>query len=107
MNLTQFPMSAEFALRLVREAAADGRNYTIPDPPDGGEWYRIVNRRQVELCMRSGDLVGKPHCDDLGNVHVTLERFSAGVLVRLTVVLWRRDATSKWEIAITKVEHGP
>jgi len=107
MTINAFPLSDDMALRLIRQAAADSRNYTLPKPPEGGEWFRIVNRRQVELCLRDGALAGKPRVDASGNVHATLERFSAGVLIRVSVAVWKNDETSDWRIAITQVENGP
>lgn len=41
MPVIPFPISPEHALALIRDAANNGR-VAIPNPPDGGEWYRAV-----------------------------------------------------------------
>lgn len=106
MTVAPFPMSADAALRIIREAAADSGCYTIPDPPVSGEWYRLVNRRQVEWCLREGGLMGRPVIDEQGSLRATLERFSAGVVVRVDVVLWKEDAGG-WNVAVINVEKQP
>jgi hypothetical protein len=107
MAVTPFPLSARTARELIREVAGDSRRYTIPSPPVGGEWYRLVTRRQVELCLREGDVIGEPQIDaTTGAVLVTMERFSAGVLVRIGVVIWRSD-NENWRVTVKTVEQRP
>ncbi len=102
MNIASFPLTAARALELIREAA--GRSdFLIPDPPDGGEWYRVMSRRQVELCLKEGDMVGEPRVDEHGNVRCVLERFGAGLVVRVHVVLIKQHEL--WRIVVIEVEN--
>ena len=107
MTVTPFPLTAQRALELIREVAGDSQRYTIPSPPTGGEWYRRVTRRQVELCLRDGDVIGEPQIDPAtGTVLVTMERFSAGVLVRIGIVVWKSD-NENWRVTVKTVEQRP
>jgi hypothetical protein len=102
-NILAFPMPPQRALDLIRQAAKSGR-VLLPTPPNGGEWYRIMTRRQVELCLREGEIVGNPEVDEYGNVACWLERFGAGLTVRLRVVL-EREKDEEWEVIVLKVEN--
>lgn len=106
MTVTPFPLSSQRAVQLIREVASDSGRYSIPDPPAGGEWYRLVTRRQVELCLREGDVTGEPQVDERGSVLVSLERFSAGSLVRIGVVVWK-DENDEWRVTVNTVEQRP
>lgn len=84
-NVVPLGVNAQQMLKIVRETAANSENVFIPEPPTGGEWYRITNHRQVMLCLLEGELVGKPEQDDHGNPRCTLKRFSCGLCIWVTV----------------------
>jgi hypothetical protein len=102
MSIHPFPITSEHAITLVREAVACG-NVLIPDPPDGGDWYLLMTRRQVDLCLREGDLVDDPWVDEHGHVRCALERFGAGMLVRVHIVLMKQE--ENWRLLVIEVEN--
>lgn len=104
MTAMPFPTSPEYAIALIREAVQNGR-VTIPDPPVGGEWYRVTTHRQVHACLKEGELAGAPETDELGNVRCVLERFGAGGLVRVEIALIKEDTDSDWRIIVIQVEN--
>jgi hypothetical protein len=104
MPVVSFPLSPERALVLIREAARSGR-VSIPSPPSGDEWYRLVTHRQVDLCLREGDLIGDPVVDQFGNVRCLLERFGAGMLVRVRIALSKVEPDETWRIIVLEVEN--
>lgn len=106
MPTTPLPISTQRALALIREVAADSGRYSIPNPPAGGEWYRLTTRRQGELCLREGEVFGEPSLDERGSVHLSLERFCAGVLVRVGVIVWKNEH-NEWRISVNTVEQQP
>lgn len=71
----------------LRDLAKDSNNVIIPDPPGIGEWQRIVNYRQVLLCIQEGNLAGKPEKDEHGNWRFLFKRYSAGICIHVTVVV--------------------
>jgi len=102
MSIHPFPITPEHALALVRQAVECG-NVLIPDPPQGGEWYRLVSRRQVDLCLKEGDLIDKPKVDMHGHVRCALERFGAGLDVRVHIALMKHD--DSWRVVVIEVEN--
>lgn len=104
MTIIPFPVSPEHAIALIREAVENGR-VTIPDPPNGGEWYRVVTHRQANSCLREGDLIEGPETDEFGNLRCVMERFGAGQLVRVHVALMKEDTETSWRVIVTNVEN--
>lgn len=102
MGANSFPITRERALALIREAVRCG-NVLIPDPPDGGEWYRLMSRRQVDLCLKEGDLIEEPDIDGYGHVRCVLERFGAGLTVRVHIALMKREGA--WIITVIEIEN--
>lgn len=98
-------LSPSFALRLVHETAKNSVNIIMKDPPDMGEWQRLTNHRQVVACLQDGELVDGPHSDEHGNTVCTLKRFSCGVCLWVTVILFKQDAN--WKLYVMKVEKEP
>lgn len=102
-NILSFPMPAEHALALIRQAVGEGR-VRLLSPPAGGDWYRVVTHRQVALCLKKGEMVAAPEIDGHGNVTCWLERFGAGLTVRLHLVL-KKNQNDEWEILVIEVEN--
>ncbi len=102
MSIHPFPLTSEHALTLVRQAVECG-NVLMPDPPNGGEWYRVLTRRQVDLCLKEGDLVEEPKVDEHGHIRCALERFGAGLVVRVRVSLMKHE--DSWGIVVIEVEN--
>jgi|GEM_PF-1134850 len=103
MTVVPFPTPADHVLSLVRDAYSKG-NVLIPNPPNGGAWYNAVTHRQVNLCLAEGNLIGEPETDEHGNIRCTLERFGAGLMVRVHVALTQHEAKS-WRIIVIKLEN--
>ncbi len=53
------------------------------------------------MCLRVGSLVQHPKVDELGNLAFILERYSAGVTVRITAILIG-TADAKKSVAVTE-----
>lgn len=102
-NILPFPMPAEHALALIRQAASAGR-VLLPSPPVSGEWYRVVTHRQVALCLKEGEMVTVPEIDKYGNVTCWMERFGAGLTVRVHLAL-KKNQNDEWEILVIEVEN--
>ncbi|MGH8474491.1 MAG: hypothetical protein ACRER2_01750 [Methylococcales bacterium] len=75
----------------------------MPDPPNGGEWYKIMSRRQVDSCLKRGDLVEEPIIDEHGHVLCVLEKFVAGLVVRVHVALMKQE--NIWRIVVIEIEN--
>jgi len=102
-NILPFPISTEHALALIRQATEVGR-VLLPSPPVGGEWYRVVTHRQVALCLKEGAMATAPEIDGYGNLACWLERFGAGLTVRLHLVL-KKNQNDEWEVLVIEVEN--
>ena len=103
MTLVDFKLPPDRFLEIVRDVVVNTRNVTIPDPPQVGQWQRTVNYRQVIRCLEEGELVSGPNLDEHGNWQARLRRFSAGVMVLVTVALARRG--EGWHIYVIEVQH--
>lgn len=103
MTLVDFKLPPARFLEILRVAVQDTRAVTIPDPPGAGRWKRTVNYRQVIRCLEGGELVTDPAPDAHGNWQATLRRFSAGVMVIVTVALAKKD--EGWHIYVVEVNH--
>lgn len=95
------PLSKAAALRLLRETATDDNNVNILAALHEGPWRHLLDYRQIMMCLREGSLVQHPKTDELGNAVFTLERYSAGVTVRITAVLVGIGATKR-SVVITE-----
>ena len=102
MSIHPFPITSEHTLAIIRQAVECG-NVLIPDPPNGGEWYNLMSRRQVDLCLKAGDLVEEPRVDAHGHIRCVLERFGAGLAVRVHVALMKHEES--WGIVVIEVEN--
>jgi hypothetical protein len=80
-------LSKAAALRLLRDAASDEAKVNIVTSLHEGPWRHVLDYRQIMMCLRDGSLVQHPKIDELGNTAFTLERYSAGVTVRITAIL--------------------
>lgn len=59
MSIVPFPLPKGRALELIRKVALDTGRVVIPDPPTTwGEFRRVVNHRQVVLCLQDGEIIG-------------------------------------------------
>jgi hypothetical protein len=81
------PLSKAAALRLLRDTAADDSNVNILAALHEGPWRHLLDYRQIMMCLREGSLVKHPKPDELGNTAFILERYSAGVTIRITAIL--------------------
>lgn len=95
------PLSKAAALRLLRDTATDDANVNILAALHEGPWRHLLDYRQIMLCLREGSLVQHPKADELANIVFVLERYSAGVTVRITAVLVGAGA-SKRSIVVTE-----
>src|SRR5215510_11525576 len=95
------PLSKAAALRLLRDTASDDTNVNILAALHEGPWRHLLDYRQVMMCLRDGSLIKHPRVDELGNTVFILERYSAGVTVRITAILVGTSA-SKRSIVVTE-----
>lgn len=67
-DIAQFPVTAQMAERLLREAVADSGKivFTVEYTPKQ-EWYRLVSYHQVVSCLKSGKVLDTPVKDEHGN----------------------------------------
>jgi hypothetical protein len=94
-NVTPLPLSKAAALRLLRDTASDDANVNIVASLHEGPWRHVLDYRQIMMCLRDGSLVQNPKIDELGNTAFRLERYSAGVTVRITAILVRARSARK------------
>lgn len=103
VNVLPFPMPEEHAISIIRKASAEGRMLLL-NPPEGGDWYKTITRLQVQKCLEEGTLMDGPTVDQHGNVICWLERFGAGLSVRLRVALVKTEE-NPWEVIVLDVEN--
>lgn len=81
------PLSATAAQRLIRETARHSERVKVIAELHDGEWRSLVDHRQAVRCLEAGAVIAKPVMDDNGNVVCTMQRYGAGELVHITVVI--------------------
>jgi len=57
----------------------------------------------VEACLREGELSGIPKVDEHGHIRCAIERFGAGLLVRVHLALIKIE--EDWNIVVIEVEN--
>lgn len=84
-----FPLSRVQATDIVRDIAKTSSRWSINVPYDQEQdWRRIVNRRQVELCLREGYILNDvARADEHGNYRFQIARVCAGLDVVIDVAL--------------------
>lgn len=104
-EVKHMPLSANHALRLIRETAKDSLKVGIP--PDLGfvcphqEWQHVVTHRQIHRCLEDGEIFDNPSIDEHGNNECWMHRFGGGVEVVIKVVLVNEEKVG-WQIYVTE-----
>lgn len=73
----------------------------IPMPPGKGQWEQRISYLQALMCVQEGELVGTPTLDEYNGWRCVLRRFSAGVMVIVTVALIKQ--AEDWRIFVLEV----
>jgi len=101
MTVRHFPLPADKALPLIRNATAEGR-YRLPKFP-GDAWEQTVKSRQVYKCLETGEIRHENGMDEIGNYVYSMSRFSAGIAVWVKVVLYKEN--HEWFVRVLEVKH--
>ena len=101
MSVLTFPMSPLQVLELIQHAAQAGR-IIYPTFEQAAGWYAMVTRRQIQKCLREGQLVGNPATDPNGHIDFSMSAWCAGLDVRVTGQLQDQGG---WYIIVITVEN--
>ena len=80
-------LSATVAQRLIRRIAKSGVPVEIAAKLHQGVWRSVTDHLQVTRCLDDGAVVSRPTTDEHGNVTCRMQRYGAGQLVEITVVI--------------------
>src|SRR5713226_1488047 len=80
-------LTAQTALRMVRELAADSGRIVILEHCRVRMVQRRITRRQVELCMQKGTISEGPYLNRHGNWQVNIHRHAAGEELTCSVAI--------------------
>jgi hypothetical protein len=64
-----------------------------------GAWRSVTDHLQVVRCLEDGAVVSRPTVDEHGNVVCMMQRYGAGQLVEITVVIL--TGASKSRLVVT------
>lgn len=104
LSVEPLKLRAESALKKIRSIAA-ARGVEFLQPPNGGPWEVTTSRRQVLVCLESGEILGEPILDDHKNWKVTLHRSTAGVAIEVEAVLIGMNHDAR--VIVTSVTKRP
>lgn len=95
------PLIRERATEIVREISKTDRWSVHIQYPPNGEWRRVVNRRQIELCLKEGYILQKhARLDEHGNWRFSIGRVCGGLNVEIGVALERTELPRLFVISI-------
>jgi hypothetical protein len=92
-DVVRLPPTRERLTEFVREIGLDSTRWSIAVPyKSGQDWRKLVNRRQIELCLRDGYILDARATQDAhGNWAFRIARVCAGLDVVIDVVLESRE----------------
>jgi len=88
-KVVPIPITREKGTEIVREIAKDSRRWPILlEYSERQEWFQIVNRRQIELCLKEGYILeDKSTVNDHGHHEFSIVRVCAGLNVKIKVAI--------------------
>ncbi|MDZ4380775.1 MAG: DUF4258 domain-containing protein [Parvibaculum sp.] len=86
-DVVPLQLTADQALRMIREMAADTNNIVVISHAKVRGKQRRISRRQIEACVQKGVISEGPFMNMHGNWQVNLERRSAGEEVTCVVAI--------------------
>lgn len=88
-KVVPLPLTKARATEIVRSIAKDSRRWVVTvQYRDDQEWRNLVNRRQIELCLKEGYVLEKKiGQDEHGNWRFRIARVCAGQNVVLDVAI--------------------
>lgn len=98
------PLSRSRATEIVREIAKTSVRWSINIPyKPTEEWRRLVNRRQVELCLQEGYVLDeRATLDEHDNWRFKMARVCGGLSVVIDVALERAPVVPKLFVVAIK-----
>jgi hypothetical protein len=81
------PMSAQAATRIIREIAKQSDRVEVVAALHEGAWRSVVDHLEVIRCLEAGKILAPPTVDMHGNVVCTMQRYGAGAVIEITVVI--------------------
>lgn len=106
MTIIPFERAKKHIVELFRATAEDSKNVVIDYSESMGEWQKLTTDRQINNCLREGELVDGPNTDKFGNSECSFNRLAAGVYIRVTASLYK-DKNKNWKLYVTKLERLP
>lgn len=104
MDVIPFPIPKERALDLLRETAQSSSRVVTPTPPpEWGDWRRLVNRREIILCLQRGELIGGPLLDEYSNWRCVLRCFCSEGMMEITASLFQHEG--EWRIFVSEAKY--
>lgn len=86
-NVVPLRLSADVALRTIRQIAVDSANVIVPSHAKLRMRQRGVTLRQIEACLERGTISEGPYGNAHGNWQVNLRRHAAGEELTLAVAI--------------------
>jgi hypothetical protein len=111
-NVVPLPLSRERLTEIVREIATDDARWFLVVKPDGSKgvtWNWLVNRRQVQLCLKEGYVLDERAArDEHGFWRFRITGVFAGLHVTLDVALESQGALPKlYVVTINGADQWP
>jgi hypothetical protein len=88
-KVTRLPLTRAQATEIVREISGDSTRWAVMvQYKNNADWHKVVNRRQIELCLREGYiLVERASMDENNNWRFSIARVCGGLNVVIDVAL--------------------
>lgn len=101
MTVLPFPISTKHVLDLIHEAAAE-QKIIYPTFEHASSMYALMTRRQVQKCLKEGELVDTPVIDQEGNIDFSISALCSGLEVTVSAKL--KDMGG-WYIIVIHVDN--
>jgi hypothetical protein len=88
-NIVRLPLTRVRATEIVRELVEESHRWAIIVPYVNNQgWRRLVNRRQVQFCLREGYVLEEfATLDEFGNWRFHMARVCSGLNIEIEVAL--------------------